>query len=67
MGECTRQDNEVPGYLVGARCPSLTLGDAIPAAFERVRTLAGAAISPDPGQPALDEILAASLLAPAIG
>lgn len=42
-------------------------GDAIPAAFERVRTLAGAAISPDPGQPALDEILAASLLAPAIG
>jgi flavorubredoxin len=38
-------------------------GPAVHAAFERVRALAGAPITPDPGQPALDEMLAASLLA----
>jgi flavorubredoxin len=37
-------------------------GPAIHAAFDRVRALAGAPITPDPGQPALDEMLAASLL-----
>lgn len=42
-------------------------GSAIHAAFERVRALAGAPITPDPGQPALDEMLAASLLAGAAG
>ena len=36
-------------------------GPAIHAAFERVRTLAGEPIIPDPGQPGLDEMLAASL------
>ena len=37
-------------------------GPAIHAAFERIRRLAGEPITPDPGQPALDEMLAASLL-----
>jgi flavorubredoxin len=40
-------------------------GAAIAGAFERVRALAGAPITPDPGQPGLDELLAASLVAPA--
>ena len=38
-------------------------GTAVHAAFERVCALAGAPITPDPGQPALDEMLAASVLA----
>lgn len=38
-------------------------GPAIHAAFDRVRALAGAPTTPDPGQPALDEMLAASLVA----
>jgi flavorubredoxin len=37
-------------------------GPAIHAAFDRVRALAGAAPVPDPGQPALDELVAATLL-----
>jgi flavorubredoxin len=37
-------------------------GPAIHAAFDRVRALAGQPITPDPGQPLLDEMLAASLL-----
>lgn len=36
-------------------------GAAIHAAFERVSSMAGEPISPDPGQPGLDEMLAASL------
>ena len=42
-------------------------GAAIHAAFDRVRALAGEPITPDPGQPALDELLAASLLAAGTG
>ena len=42
-------------------------GGAIHAAFDRVRALAGEPITPDPGQPALDELLAASLLAAGTG
>lgn len=36
-------------------------GPAIHEAFDRVRALAGAPITPDPGQPALDEMLAEAL------
>ena len=36
-------------------------GPSIHDAFERVRALAGQPITPDPGQPGLDELLAASL------
>jgi flavorubredoxin len=36
-------------------------GPAIHAAFDQVRALAGAPITPDPGQPALDAMLAATL------
>ena len=38
-------------------------GSAIHDAFDRVRALAGAPITPDPGQPALDEMLADTLVA----
>lgn len=37
-------------------------GAAIHGAFERVRSLAGQPITPDPGQPGLDQMLAASLV-----
>ncbi len=40
-------------------------GPAVHAAFERVCAMAGEPITPDPGQPALDEMLAASVLAAA--
>ena len=39
-------------------------GPEVHAAFDRVRELAGQPISPDPGQLGLDELLAASLVAP---
>jgi hypothetical protein len=46
--------------VASAHGPVLT-GSAIPDAFERVRTMAGEPIVPPPGQPLLDQLLAAAL------
>ena len=58
------EDLEALGLLTVASShgPVLT-GDAIHDAFDRVRALAGAPIVPPPGQPLLDEIVAATLAA----
>ena len=54
---------EAMGVLTIASAHSGVLtGPAIHAAFDRVRALAGQPITPDPGQPALDAALAASLV-----
>lgn len=49
--------------VASAHGPVLT-GAAIPDAFERVRNLAGSPIVPPPGQPMLDELLAAAIPGP---
>jgi flavorubredoxin len=46
--------------VASAHGPVLS-GSAIPEAFERVRTMAGAPIVPPPGQPVLDQLVAAAL------
>lgn len=54
---------EAMGVLTAASAHGgVVTGPAIHDAFERIRALAGQPISRDPGQPALDEMLAASLL-----
>jgi flavorubredoxin len=57
-------DIEAMGVLtVASAHGGVHTGPAVHAAFERVCAMAGEPITPDPGQPALDEMLAASLLA----
>jgi flavorubredoxin len=54
---------EAMGVLTVASAHSgVHTGPAIHAAFDAVRALAGQPITPDPGQPGLDEILAAAAL-----
>lgn len=55
---------EAMGVLAAASAHGgVHYGSAIHDAFDRVRALAGAPITPDPGQPALDEMLADMLVA----
>jgi flavorubredoxin len=57
---------EAMGVLTAASAHgSVHTGGAVHAAFDRVRCLAAAPITPDPGQPALDEMLVATMVAAA--